>query len=257
MSINYNSLDEGDTLDAASLNSRLLGLQQGVNDLQKVDIEERALRAEHLSTILRTTDMVPGPMKVSDTPDTETPTYTNLLSSPPNRNVVFIGSGAGVTGFSIISSRVGGIAIPGPFPGVATDCNISFSPSLNIVSAVSPLIGYSPTTYCTGLLVRLDVGLISQTSTNPQGVVIGIVWEDSPASYNYLNQSEACVSNQSGASNQLQYSNISTSALITAVDVGGASMVRVSGVIANMQAVANVTIREWTLSVIPIFGGSL
>ena len=66
MPINYDLLDEVDTLNAASLNSRITSLQTGVNDLTREDLGERALRSEHLPSIVRASDMTPGPMKVSN-----------------------------------------------------------------------------------------------------------------------------------------------------------------------------------------------
>jgi hypothetical protein len=68
--INYDLLDEGDTLNAASLNSRVASLQTGANDLTKDDLAEQALRSEHLSSLVKSDNMilhgaVTGMMKAS------------------------------------------------------------------------------------------------------------------------------------------------------------------------------------------------
>jgi hypothetical protein len=157
------------------------------------------------------------------------------------------------------------VAPPLPFPGNVLDCDISFSPSVNVVSATSPAAGFSDTTYCTGLLVRLNVSLINfpytgQGHFNAQGVVVGIAWEADGAlgTYNFLEQSETGIgaTDASSQADMINFSDISTSALITSADTGGALVARVSGVIATIDGY-NVTIREWNMSIIPIFGGTL
>lgn len=270
MPINYDLLDEGDALNAASLNTRISSLQTGVNDLTKEDLGEQALRSEHVSSIVNYNNMIlygttKGMMKVSFLPDNITPVYDNYIGNGPAvRTVVHIGPQAGAQGYSIISSRaLVGIAPPGPFPGAQTDCNISFSPSVNVVSPTTPATGLSSTTYCTALLVRLNVSLIEKTSPGSRdGVVIGIVWEADGAlgTYNFLEQSETGVGSEdtSMVLEQCPYSDISTAALITSTDTGGSLVARVSGVIAQVEnAAAGFKIREWNMSIIPIFGGTL
>lgn len=267
MPIDYNLLDEGDALNAASLNTRVSSLQTGVNDITKEDLGEQALRSEHMSSIVDYSNMVPGMMKVSPLPDAVTPVYDNFIGDTPAvRTVVHIGAQAGgVQGYSIISSRTPtGIATPGPFPGAASDCNISFSPSVDVVSPTTPAAGFSSSTYCTALLVRLNVSVIAkpppQEFGDRDGVVIGLVWEADGAlgTYNFLDQSETGVGATlvGQVSKMAGYSDLSTSALITSTDTGGALVARVSGVVAAM-GYANVTIREWNMSIIPIFGGTL
>ena len=97
MPINYDLLDEGDTLNAASLNSRITSLQTGVNDLTREDLGERALRSEHLPSIVRASDMTPGPMKVSNAPNAITAAYDNQLDVGVGgrNNVLAFGPGAG------------------------------------------------------------------------------------------------------------------------------------------------------------------
>lgn len=262
MPIDYDLLDEGDALNAASLNSRVSSLQTGVNDLSKEDLGTRALRSEHLPSITRITDMTPGPMKVSPTPDVVTPAYLNWLGSGPTlRTVISIGPAVVATkGYAVISSRTpNGIAPPGPFPGAATDCNITFSPSVTVVSPTTPTAGFSDTTYCTALLVRLNVSVIDSGVGTNEGVAIGLVWEEDGAlgTYNFLEQSETGSGASSGARNQARYSDLSTSALITADDTGGVAIARISGVIASIAVSRDLTIREWNMSIIPIFGGTL
>ena len=206
MPIDYNLLDEGDTLNASSLNTRVANLQTGVNDLTKDDLGEQALRSEHLPSLVRTTDMVPGAMKMTDTPDVITPAYLNFLGSGPTlRSVISIGPAAVATkGYAVISSRTPtGIATPGPFPG--------------------------------------------------------IVWEadGSLGTYNFLEQSETGAASATPARDQAKFSDLSTSALITSSDTGGALVARVSGVIASIAVSNDITIREWNMSIIPIFGGTL
>jgi hypothetical protein len=270
--INYDLLDEGDTLNAASLNSRVASLQTGVNDLTKDDLAEQALRSEHLSSLVKSDNMilhgaVTGMMKASPTPDLTTNTYGNTIASSagPVRTVVRAGPGGSIQGYSVISARLAGVAPPLPFPGNVLDCDISFSPSVNVVSATSPAAGFSDTTYCTGLLVRLNVSLINfpytgQGHFNAQGVVVGIAWEADGAlgTYNFLEQSETGIgaTDASSQADMINFSDISTSALITSADTGGALVARVSGVIATIDGY-NVTIREWNMSIIPIFGGTL
>ncbi len=269
MPINYDLLDEGDTLNSASLNSRVSSLQTGVNDLTKDDLAEQALRSEHLSSLVKSDNMIlygttTGMMKVSPTPDVTTPSYTNSIDSSggPVRTVVRAGPGLFVQGYSVISSRAVGVAPPLAFPGVAEDCDISFSPSVNVVSATSPAAGFSDTTYCTGLLVRLNVSLIdfSLGGGNFQGVVVGIAWEadGTLGTYNFLEQSETGVGAEPNAKQDqmINFSDVSTSALITSEDTGGSLVARVSGVIATING-SNVAIREWNMSIIPIFGGAL
>lgn len=264
MPIDYDLLDEGDALNAASLNSRVSSLQTGVNDLAKEDLETQALRSEHLPSITRISDMNPGPMKVSNAPDVTTAAYDNLLDVGVGgrNNVLAFGPGAGAgPGWAIIASVAG--AIPGPFPGATTDCNISFSPSVTVVSSTTPATGFSNTTYCTGLLIRLNVAIISKTEdplAARTGVAIGIVWEADGAlgTYNFLEQSETGTGSKRPTWNQANHSDLSTSALITTGDTGGAAIARISGVIACIGAEAkDLKIREWNMSIIPIFGGTL
>lgn len=270
MPINYDLLDEGDTLNAASLNSRVTSLQTGVSDLTKDDLAEQSLRSEHLSSLVKSDNMilhgaVTGMMKVSPTPDLTTNSYANTIDSspgPPVRTVVRAGPGGLVSGYSVISARLAGVAPPLPFPGNVLDCDISFSPSVNVVSATSPAAGFSDTTYCTGLLVRLNVSLINfpQSQSTALGVVVGIAWEADGAlgTYNFLEQSETGVGAtiSTRQDEMINFSDVSTSALITSADTGGSLVARVSGVIATIDG-SNVTIREWNMSIIPIFGGTL
>lgn len=265
MPIDYDLLDEGDTLNAASLNSRITSLQTGVNDLLKEDLGTQALRSEHLPSIVRISDMNPGPMKVSDAPDVITASYNNKLDVGVGgrNNVLAFGPGAGAgPGWAIIASIAG--ATPGPFPGASTDCNISFSPSVTVVSSTTPATGFSDTTYCTGLLVRLNVAIISKAEDvfpyARTGVAMGIVWEAEGAlgTYNFLEQSETGTGSRRPSWNQANYSDLSTSALITLDDTGGTAIARISGVIACIAAEAkDLKIREWNMSIIPIFGGTL
>lgn len=268
MPINYDLLDEGDTLNAASLNSRITSLQTGVNDLTREDLGERALRSEHLSSIVRTSDMTPGPSKIGPTPNTASGVFKNYLGSAPSRTVIQIGPAAvAAQGYAVISSRTPtGIAPPGPFPGVSTDCNISFSPSVTVVSPTTPATGFSDTTYCTGLLVRLNVAIVSKTlildeedEQIPDSVVMGIVWEADGAlgTYNFLEQSEAGARKAATLTSMVDYSDLSTAALITVDDTGGSAIARISGVISNLNYTGDLIIREWNMSIIPIFGGTL
>ncbi len=271
MPINYDLLDEGDTLTAASLNTRVASLQTGVNDLVKQDLGAQALRSEHLPSLVKKDTMflygtTTGMSKICPTPNTTGGAFNNRLGNPVSRNTVHIGPGGAVQGYSIISSRASpGIATPGIFPGVQTDCNISFNPSVNVVSTTTPATGFSDTTYCTGLLVRLNVSILTHTLTQqlppaftPDSIVMGIVWEADGAlgTYNFLEQSETGTESLVGHS-MATYSDLSTSALITSTDTGGASVARISGVIANLEFPGSFTIREWNMSIIPIFGGTL
>ncbi len=53
MSIPYDAIDEGDILDAASLNSRFTAITSGLNDLELEDLAPSALNSNHLpSTII-------------------------------------------------------------------------------------------------------------------------------------------------------------------------------------------------------------
>ena len=292
MPIDYDSLDEGDTLNAVSLNSRITSLQTGVNDLEKVDIEEKALRSEHLSSLIRSDDFTPpGMTKGSFTPDVTTNAYDTRIGpgAAPTRTVLglgpLIGGAPGPAGFSIISCRpapiatlgplIGGtlgtfagfsiiscrpapIATPGPWPPDAQDCNIGFSPSVDVVSSTTPATGFSNTTYCTALLVRLNVAIIFKSiPAGPEAIVMGLVWEADGAlgTYNYLEQAETGVEVSTGKV-MGNYSDLSTCALITSGDTGGSLVARISGVISNVNG-GTFTIREWNISVIPIFGGTL
>ena len=248
MPINYDSLDEGDALDASSLNTRVGSLQTGVNDLLKSDIEEQALRSEHVPSLVYSLNFAPGLTKVNPTPNTTTAAYTNAYNAA-DRTVV-LGTGPGIAsppaGWAIISNGAVGV------------CEISFNPALDVVSTTVPPTGFAPTTSCTGLLVRLNVSLIA--SGAPPGaanqcVIIGLVWEadGAPGVYNYLYQSETGV--EDDVDSMVVYSDIATSALITFDDTGASSIAKISGVIAN--SANQVTIREWNISAIPIFGGTL
>ena len=265
MPIDYDSLDEGDTLNAVSLNSRITSLQTGVNDLEKVDIEEKALRSEHLSSLIRSDDFTPpGMTKGSFTPDVTTNAYDTRIGpgAAPTRTVLgrpLIGGTLGTfAGFSIISCRPAPIATPGPWPPDAQDCNIGFSPSVDVVSSTTPATGFSNTTYCTALLVRLNVAIIFKSiPAGPEAIVMGLVWEADGAlgTYNYLEQAETGVEVSTGKV-MGNYSDLSTCALITSGDTGGSLVARISGVISNVNG-GTFTIREWNISVIPIFGGTL
>ena len=83
MPINYDPLQEGDKLDAASLNDRFAetgGAGQGVNNLSQSDLERKALRQEHLPRIVTASDFPNGLTKLSPSGAAVSNGYINRLN---------------------------------------------------------------------------------------------------------------------------------------------------------------------------------
>lgn len=83
MPINYDPLQEGDKLDAASLNDRFSeagGAGQGVNNLSQSDLDRRAFRQEHLPDIITSSNFPNGLVKYY-APSAVSAPYTNRLNT--------------------------------------------------------------------------------------------------------------------------------------------------------------------------------
>lgn len=272
MPINYDPLQEGDKLDAASLNDRFAetgGAGQGVNNLSQSDLERKALRQEHLPRIVTASDFPNGLTKLSPSGAAVSAGYINRLNdwtgatftvpvpdyqtfdlSAPNGPY---GPPTGVhpanRGWRIIADT-----------NVAADAaEIAFGPLT--ASTASNLIGNY-----TGLLVKLGVeadsfisGFLSPTYAATPAVVIAIGWEDNLGNRNVVEKSIRWFNSFTAVK-----ASLDTFTFIEAEDIGNGNQIsKVFGVIAsgiwgdNSNGYRPHTIRYYNIHVTPIRSGEI
>lgn len=267
MPINYDPLKEGDKLDADSLNDRLTatgGAGQGVNNLGQADLEKKALRQEHLPTILTASDFPNGLVKLAPISTLNSAPYINTL------NILATGA-VPVPGYQTFDT----VEIPnapyGPAAAAATGWRIIAD---NNITADAAEIAFNPLTALTGsgnignykgLLVRLSVELVDwqDTASGPWGMqgiatVLGIGWEDNLGRhvversirwYNYFNVVKG---------------SLDLFTVIRASDVGNNNQIsKVFGVIASASwgitspNYDSPIIRYYNIDIIPIRAGEI
>lgn len=263
---NFDPLDEGEALTAASLNSKLQDTRGSINALPSDAIASGALRAEHLSPIALgnlSTDASGAAVNMTHTNPTPTVisgnynnVYTGTPVTVPNSRGTFInwGENLGGTGWAGIGVNGGALntraQLVFPLPGLT----------------IMPTTGAATSSQmCTGLLVKVNVGVIrtptdGAASLYRRGMGLSIFWQGPSATYHWMPASLAVRGRANTA-----FSDMSTSILITKADLdapfGGAaaetSVFSVGAAICSFGAVNNLNIREWRISAIPIYGGSL
>lgn len=268
MPINYNKLNEGDKLDAASLNSRfdaLGGAGQGVNNLGQEDLERNALRATHTPSLITASDFPNGLSKIGPLGAGVVQTYGTTL------NPATVGVPAGyLTTFGAVAPNapygpaVGdtGWRIPATGNVVADAAEITFP----AITATTDLIGDYE-----GFLVRLGIALdgIDPYNVLPLGgidddapsIVIGIGWTDNGGNRRVVERSIRWSHIQNRVKGSLD-----TFTFIKKEDVGtGVGIQSVFGVIAGANkdvtppilGSAAPQITFYNLSLIPIRSGEL
>ena len=263
---NFDPLDEGEALTAASLNSKLQDTRGSINALPADAISNGALRSEHLSAItlnnlstdasgaaVNMTHANPFPTAISGNYDN---IYTGTPVTVPNSRGTFLGWGDGLGG-----TGWAGIAVAGGT--LDTRAQLVFPvPSLTIM----PTTGAATSSQmCTGLLVKVNVGVIRTPAPGAgaqyrRGMGLSIFWQGNSSTYHWMPASLAI----RGRSNTA-FSDMSTSILITKADLdapfGGAAaetaVFSVAAAICQFGVTSNLNIREWRISAIPIYGGSL
>ena len=267
MPINYDVLEEGDDLNAASVNGRLStvgGAGQGVNNLSQEDVERRALRQEHLPSIITPSDFPNGLSKRAP--------ITTLASLPYINTLNTLATGAvPVPGYQTFDLG----APNGPYgPPAAAATGWRIVADLNDPAEAAE-IGFGPLTASTtsesignyrGLLVRLSIGLdaVHPGTSGPWGrqgvaVVIAIGWEDHLGNRSVIERSVRWYN----------YGNVIKGSLdvftfIKVEDIGNNNQIsKVFGVIASASwGIANPSyhcpiIKYYNIDVLPIRAGGL
>tara|TARA_R100001224_G_scaffold113900_1_gene101966 strand:+ start:2880 stop:3692 length:813 start_codon:yes stop_codon:yes gene_type:complete len=266
---NFDPLDEGEALTAASLNSKLQDTRGSINALPADAISSGALRSEHLSAITLnnlSTDASGAAVNMTHTNPTPTAIsgnydniYTGTPVTVPNSRGTFLGWGDGLGG-----TGWAGIAVNGG--GLNTRAQLVFPlPGLTIM----PTTGAATSSQlCTGLLVKVNVGVLVTPASGGQpkgalysaGMGLSIFWQGNSSTYHWMPSSLAFKSRANAV-----FADIATTALITKADLdapfGGAAaetaVFSVGAAICCKQLTQNLYIREWRISAIPIYGGSL
>tara|TARA_R110002110_G_scaffold29784_3_gene105783 strand:+ start:369 stop:1184 length:816 start_codon:yes stop_codon:yes gene_type:complete len=267
---NFDPLDEGEALTAASLNTKLQDTRGSINALPTDAIAAGSLRSEHLTAITlnslstdagggaaNMTHSNPSPTALSGNYDNR---FTITPVTVPNSRGTFLGWGNGLGG-----TGWAGIAVAGG--ALDSRAQLVFGVPLTIMSTVG---GVTSAQLCTGLLVKVNVAVmicpsdLSSLAGFGDGLGLAIFWQGNSASYHYMPASAAF----SGRGNAL-VADISTTALITAADLaapfgGAAAEATVASVGAAIcqktitgAGVTSLYIREWRISAIPILGGAL
>jgi hypothetical protein len=262
----FDSLDEGEAITAASLNSKLQNTQGSINALPADAVSAASLRSEHLTAITLdnlSTDAAGNAVNMSHSnpnPTVISNNYDNLYTSTPvtvpNSRGTFLGWGDGLGG-----TGWAGIAVSGGT--LDTRAQLVFPvPGLTIMDTTGAATSNQ---LCTGLLVKVNVGVIVSPSSGGagnyrRGMGLSIFWQGNSGTYHYLPTSVAF----KGRANAV-FADIATSALITKADLdapfGGAapetSVFSVGAAICQFSLSDSLHIREWRITAIPIYGGSL
>lgn len=201
MPINYNKLDEGDKLDAASLNDRFTsvgGAGQGVNNLGQADLDKRALRQEHLPNVITAADFpnglaARGPTTVFGLTEGHYKVYDNCLNEgvlPATYQNFSTAGGNGVPPCAApygpsnsVAFPLDGWRIPAINSTATRPVGAPFyeDPAEVLFPAITNGPSLTPTNPYKGFLVRFSIGLYGAEAspsgnTIQDGVVIGIGW---------------------------------------------------------------------------------
>ena len=272
MPIDYDPLQEGDKLDAASLNDRFNevgGAGQGVNNLSQSDLERRALRQEHLPRIITSSDFPNGLVKLSPSGAAVSAGYINRLND---------WTGATFT-VPVPDYQTFDLSAPngpyGPPTGVhpanrgwriIADNNIAADAAEIEFGPLAASTGTGTVGNYTGLLVKLSVesdsfitGFLVPTNESVPAVVVAIGWEDSLGNRNVIEKSIRWFNSYTAIK-----ASLDTFTFIGADEIGdGNSINKVFGVIAsgvwgvNSQGYRPPTIRYYNIDMIPIRSGVL
>ena len=265
---NFDPLEEGEALNAASLNTKLQNTRGSINAIPGDAISAGSLRSEHLSAITLdnlSTDASGAAVNmthVNPFPTVVSAGYTNFYTTTPvtvpNSRGTFLGWGDGLggTGWAGIANSAGGLneraQLVFPVPGLT----------------IMPTTGV-PTSnqLCTGLLVKVNVSVLVPGDANIadgyfQGMGLSIFWQGNSSTYHYMPASVAFISRANGL-----FCDMSTSTLINANDLanpfGGAaaetSLFSVAAAVCRTGTGGTVqlNLREWRITAMPIYGGSL
>ena len=269
MPINYNKLDEGDQLNADSLNGRFdsiagTGPDRGLNNLGQADVERYALRYEHLPSLITSADFPNGLSKVGPLSTPATQNYESFL------NAALIGVPAGyLTIFGAVAPNppYGPCGFDAGWRIPATNNVVADAAEINFPALISN--GSSSIGDYTGLLVRLGIcldsansyGLIQSNQSAPS-VVVGIGWTDDSGGAN----PRAVIGRSirwSNVNNRVKGS-LDTFTYITPSDIpAGVGIQSVFGVIAganlneNSAQAPKPRITFYNLDIIPIRAGVL
>jgi len=268
MPIDYDPLEEGDALNAASVNSRLTaagGAGQGVNNLSQADLERRALRQEHLPRIITASDFPNGLVKLAPITVVNSSPYINTLNTlatgavpVPGYQTFDLGApngpygppAAAATGWRIIAdSNI-----------TANAAEITFGPLTALTASPGSIGNYR------GILIRLGVSLmeIDHTTHGPWGeegiaVVVGIGWEDQLGNRSVIERSVRWFNYHSTVKGSLDVFTF-----IKAEDIGNTNQInKIFGVISSASWGAtsvnydSPVIRYYNIDIIPIRAGSL
>jgi hypothetical protein len=264
----FDPLEEGEALNATSLNTKLQNTRGSINAIPGDAISAGSLRSEHLSAITLdnlSTDASGAAVNmthVNPFPTVVSAGYTNFYTltpvTVPNSRGTFLGWGDGLagTGWAGISST-GGVPLD-------TRAQLVFPiPGLTIM----PTTGV-PTSnqLCTGLLVKVNVSVLVPGDADLadaffEAMGLSIFWQGNSSTYHYMPASVAFVSRANGL-----FCDMSTSTLINANDLanpfgGAAAETSVFSVAAAVcrtgPGAVNLHLREWRITAIPIYGGSL
>ena len=264
---NFDPLQEGEAITASSLNTKLQDTRASINSIDEDAISLGALRAEHLSPIALdnlSTDASGAAVNmthVNPFPTVISPGYINFYTltpvTVPNSRGTFLGWGDGLagTGWAGISST-GGVPLD-------TRAQLVFPlPGLTIM----PTTGAATSNQmCTGLLVKVSVSVIlpgESIASAYNGMGLSIFWQGNSSTYHYMPSSVAFTSAINGI-----FCDMSTTVLITDSDLatpfgGAAAETSVFSVAAAVcrtgtGGAVQLNLREWRISAIPIYGGSL
>ena len=268
MPINYDPLDEGDALNAASLNGRFTaagGAGQGVNNLAQADLERKALRQEHLPNIITASDFPNGLVKLSPLSVTNSNPYINTLNTlatgavpVPGYQTFDLGATNGPYGPAAAAAT--GWRIVADSNVIADAAEITFGPLTATVS--TDRIGNYR-----GILVRMGISLMeishggSHGSFGEEGiaVVVGIGWTDQAGNRSVIEKSIRWFNYHSVVKGSLDVFTF-----IQASDVGNTNQInKIFGVISSASWGATSAnydspiIRYYNIDIIPIRAGSL
>jgi len=267
MPINYDKLEEGDALTAASLNSRLTsagGAGQGVNNITQADIERQALRSEQLPSIITNSDFPNGLVKLAPSSISLSNPYLNTLNvlatgAVPVPDYQTFDTGVPNGPYGPATAQARGWRIIADSNVTANAAQIIFGP-LTATTATPAIGNYK------GLLIRLGVGYDSfvQGYGTPAyesipSVIVGIGWEDQAGNRFIIERSIRWFNAFSSVKGSLE-----TFTFIQAADIGNTNQInKIFGVIAGGSwgltdnGYRPPVIKYYNIDMIPIRAGEL
>ena len=205
MPINYTKTQEGDVLNAASLNDRFdeiagTGPDRGVNNLAQEDLERVALRRNHLPSIIEAAGFPNGMCKVG-------PADSTSIGPSPTIDTYSSFLNAGVIGLPVAwETTFGGLGANPPYgPPGAADVGWRIPATGGVIANAAEIevgiarVGTNIGNY-QGILVRTSIalhgcgqpvlgGTLPAYTENVPSVVIGIGWEDDLGNRKVLDRS--------------------------------------------------------------------